>query len=503
MSTLKRNTIANFLGTGYSGVVSLALVPLYINLLGGEAYGVIAVQATLLSIIAFLDLGMGLAINREVAILAASDRKFDIRNVIGAARLLYLAMAVVFGLALFLAAPFVGTNWLETKAISPIEVGRSLRFAAVMLPAVFVSSLYQAVLLGLQRHVVLNVVLVASMTARAAGGVAIALATRRVSDVMLWYAVTAVAQLVAVAVAVRVAMPDVREPAPLRFDALASPFRLVAGLGWVGALAVVTSQIDKIVISRMASLETFGYYGATAAAATIVVGAAAPVAAAAFPRFSELVARGATDQLGSEYRRSSEIVSVLVFPVTSMFVLFPREVLQAWTGDFRMVQSGAAVLPLLAAAWTANAVNYIPYSMQLAHGVTRIAVMLQVSAALFVPPLTVAAFLNLGAWGVAAVFLAMHLGMLVVSAAVTHARFLPGVGLLWLRADVMTPLVASIAVAGVARLTMPATNNRLTLILLLGVAGLSCLAAAGMSSPLVRLWVAELWHSRKAGERAA
>ena len=38
---LKRNTIANYLGTGWAALMAIAFVPLYIKYLGIEAYGII------------------------------------------------------------------------------------------------------------------------------------------------------------------------------------------------------------------------------------------------------------------------------------------------------------------------------------------------------------------------------------------------------------------------------------------------------------------------------
>ena len=44
---LKRNLIANYLGQGWTALMGLAFIPLYIKYLGIEAYGLIGIFALL------------------------------------------------------------------------------------------------------------------------------------------------------------------------------------------------------------------------------------------------------------------------------------------------------------------------------------------------------------------------------------------------------------------------------------------------------------------------
>ena len=55
---LKRNLIANYLGQGWTALMGLAFVPLYIQYLGIEAYGLIGLFAVLQAWLALLDMGL-------------------------------------------------------------------------------------------------------------------------------------------------------------------------------------------------------------------------------------------------------------------------------------------------------------------------------------------------------------------------------------------------------------------------------------------------------------
>ena len=62
-----RNVAANALGRSWSMLMNFAFVPIYIRLLGIEAYGVIAFFFTLIALFSFLDLGLSSTLNREMA----------------------------------------------------------------------------------------------------------------------------------------------------------------------------------------------------------------------------------------------------------------------------------------------------------------------------------------------------------------------------------------------------------------------------------------------------
>ena len=77
MTTVARNIAANAAGAGLSFVVFLIAVPLYLRLLGAEAYGLVGLFTTVMVAAAALDLGLGATLNREVARLTARDGRAD------------------------------------------------------------------------------------------------------------------------------------------------------------------------------------------------------------------------------------------------------------------------------------------------------------------------------------------------------------------------------------------------------------------------------------------
>ena len=64
MARWRRNTIANYVGTAWTGVARLAAIPLYIKFFGIEAFGLIAFYMSLQAILSGADFGLAPTLSR-------------------------------------------------------------------------------------------------------------------------------------------------------------------------------------------------------------------------------------------------------------------------------------------------------------------------------------------------------------------------------------------------------------------------------------------------------
>ena len=98
MSVIRRNVIANFAGKAWAVLMSLAFVPVYIKLLGIEAYGLIGFFLTLVAILSLLDLGLGTTLNRRLAQLSIEKNAAqEMCDLLRTLELIYLIIGIVIG----------------------------------------------------------------------------------------------------------------------------------------------------------------------------------------------------------------------------------------------------------------------------------------------------------------------------------------------------------------------------------------------------------------------
>ncbi|HDH07966.1 MAG TPA: polysaccharide biosynthesis protein, partial [Gammaproteobacteria bacterium] len=114
MTSTKRNIIANFVGRGWSGVITLIFMPVYISLMGIEAYGLVGIYLSLFAVLFLLDLGLSTTLNRELAKLSARNENVQqMRNLVRTLELIYWVTAVLIGVCIVLLAPLITHYWIK------------------------------------------------------------------------------------------------------------------------------------------------------------------------------------------------------------------------------------------------------------------------------------------------------------------------------------------------------------------------------------------------------
>ena len=110
---LKKNITANYLGAGWTALMTLAFIPLYIRYLGVEAYGLIGLFVMLQGWLLLLDLGMAPALSREMAGFdGRRGHAQALRNLLRSMEAIALALAVVVAASLWVAmsTPSISTR---------------------------------------------------------------------------------------------------------------------------------------------------------------------------------------------------------------------------------------------------------------------------------------------------------------------------------------------------------------------------------------------------------
>ena len=119
--SLKKNVVANYLGQGWSGLIGLAFVPLYIKYLGIEAYGLIGIFALLQAWLTLLDMGLTPTLNREMArFTAGAHTPQSIRDLLHSLEIICFGAAVLIGLLIWAVSGWLASDWLRADKL-PVE----------------------------------------------------------------------------------------------------------------------------------------------------------------------------------------------------------------------------------------------------------------------------------------------------------------------------------------------------------------------------------------------
>ncbi len=488
---MRRNIAANIIGSGWQALMGLVFVPFYILFMGVESYGLVGIFTILQALSGFLDLGLSATLTREIARLSVLPGKDqEMRDLVRSMEIIYWSLAGVIGVIIVGLSPVIAHDWVQTGRLSSGSVEQAIRIMGCSVALQWPAALYSGGLQGLQRQVLLNVVVVVVSTLRGAGSLLVLWAiSPTVQAFFLWQIVVSLLNSSLLAHFLWDQLPRTERHAVFRKNLLLGVWRFAAGMSGISILAIALTQMDKIILSKMLSLEAFGYYMLAGVVAASLGFLTLPVFSAIYPRFTQLVSIEDWQGLKRLYHRSCQFVSILILPVTVVIALFSYEILLLWTQSEATAGKASTLVSILISGTSLNGIMSIPFALQLAYGWTRLTLTTNLAAILLVIPLIILMTREYGASGGASVWLMLNVGYVLLTVHWMHRRLLPGEKWRWYRQDVALPLLASLAVAGTGRLVVHAGQS--PAILAVGLAGILFLsaAAASFAAPASREWI--------------
>jgi O-antigen/teichoic acid export membrane protein len=489
LKALRRDTAANLIGRGWVAVAALVFVPLYIKLLGVEAYGLVGFAATLQIGLSLLDVGLATTLNRELARMGrdSSESAEKKRDLVRTLEIIYWVAALVIVVLVELAAPAIAQRWLHPERLSTEAVETAVRLMGLTIALQFPFTLYEGGLLGIGRQVALNVILVLGATLRFGAVVAVLVwVSTTVEAFFVWQVAVSVVQTVAGGWLLWRSLPRSGARPRFRTALLADVWRFAAGMAGISLTAVVLTQMDKIVVSKLLSLTAFGYYTLAASAAGVLYVLFLPLFQAVFPRFAQVTAAGDERELAKLYHRSAQAMAALVLPAAAVLAFFSYEVMLVWTRSADAAVATRWVVTLFAAGTAINGLMNVPYALQLAAGWTKLAVYTNlVAIAVLLPTIAVLAG-RYGAVGAAIVWVVLNLGYATIGVGIMHRRLLRGHLGRWYGRDVGLPLLASAGTAGAIKLLTPVPSSGLGMTAVIALALVATYVVTSASTPAGR-----------------
>lgn len=496
--SLKKNVIANYLGQGWAGLIGLAFVPLYIKYLGIEAYGLIGIFALLQAWLTLLDMGMSPTLNREMArFTAGAHTPQSISDLLRSLEIVCFGIAALIGVLIWAASGWMAADWLRADKLPLDVVAQAIAIMGGVAALRFVEGIYRGAILGLQRQVFFNAVNASLSTVRAAGAIAVlAWVSPTIEAFFIWQGVVSMVSIAILAFAAHGSLPTTPQPARFSRQALMDIRHFTGGMMATTFLAILLTQIDKVLLSKLISLEAFGYYTLAGTVATTIGMLIAPITQAFYPRFTELVANGEQQELIQTYHRSSQLVTVSAAPAALMLVFFDEKLLVLWTGNEVLANEVAPILALLAAGTLLNGLMHIPYMLQLAHGwagfavrVNLVAVAVLVPAILWVTP-------RYGAIGAAWVWVLLNAGYVLIGIHFMYRRLLPDEKWTWYWSDTARPMAAATLAAWGLSGIQPEGIGRFAELAWLLAAGVCVVGAAIVVTPKLRTSIIHIVFGR-------
>lgn len=451
--TVKKNILVNYLGNAWSALMGFIFVPIYISYLGIESYGLIGFFVVFQGLLALLDIGLSPTLNREMArFKAGAHTPQSIGNLLRTVEIIYFIVAILIFFIIFSGASFIATDWLKIQNLEIDTVIEALKLTAIILAIRWMGIIYRSAIIGLEEHIWLNVWMIFIATLRGAGVIAVLeFISSTIEVFFIFQAIIALLELILFFLKIKSLLPSSKEPVHFSIKSLKNIWKFAGGIMIITFLATLLTQVDKVLLSTLLTLEEFGYFSIAVAIAGILSLFIAPINNVAFPHFTQLITSRRKREFIDQYHKFSQLMTIMIVPATLVLSFFSKEVVLLWSHDETLTNFVAPIVSIWIIGTALNGIMHIPYLAQLSYGWSRLTVIINVFAIMLIIPLFIYIVPLYGVISAAWIWVGINLGYILISISFMHKKILRKEKWKWYIYDLLIPTFLSLFVVILAR----------------------------------------------------
>lgn len=465
--------------------MQLAFIPVYIKCLGIEAYGLIGVFAMLQAWLTLLDMGMTPTLNREMArFTGGAHTSESIHDLVRSLEVVSLIIVFLIAVGIWGASDWFSLHWLQVDKLPVKTVSEAIAIMGLVAAMRIIEGVYRGALLGLQVQVWVNAMSAALATLRGVGAVAILYwISPSIQAFFIWQACISLVTLILFGLRVHHALPIPLRRARFSQQALRDIWHFARGMIITTLLSLMLMQVDKLLLSRLLSLEDFGAYTLAATVANALVLLIAPISQSYYPKFTELLTRRDEHSLIAAYHQGAQLMTVVLIPATLILVFNGEFLLTIWTGNSALAQSSATLVALLAIGTAFNGLMHIPYMLQLAYGWSSLAAKVNFVAVAILIPVLFWAVPRYGAIGAAWLWVSVNVGYILITVHFMYRRLIPKEKNTWYWRDITLPALGAGGVYFLGEFLLPMGLSQIVQLIWLMATGAAAFVLALMAAP--------------------
>lgn len=445
--SLRIGVISGYASQVYVLILGMAFVPIYIRLIGAEAYGLVGFFTMLQAWFGLLDLGLSATASREATLY--KSRQIAARDFADLYRGLNWIFGIISGVgsvALLLCAPWIAQNWLVVDALEIGQVIFAVQVMAICVGLKLMGGVYRGVITGNELLSWLNLFNAVLSTLKFVGVLlSMQFWGHNVVVFFLHQLMVALLECVVLRFKARALVPSTSTgKLSQTVGSVWTRMKFMLSMAFVSVVWVMVSQLDKLVLSGVLSLKDYAYFTVAMVVANSITFLTGPVSAAVMPRMTRLHAEQSQPALIVVYRQATRYLMALIGPVSAVLVIYGYELLLVWTGDPSIAEHAAPILRLYAAGNAVLAMGSFAYYLQYAKGQMRYHVYSSVLFITLLMPALILAATHFGAEGAGWVWLGFNVLYLLVWVAFVHRQLAPGLHASWLIRDGLSVVVPSV-----------------------------------------------------------
>lgn len=488
-SVISRNIVANAVSQGWAIALGILALPIYLELLGVEYYALIGFGITVQVMVNMIDAGFSPALGRDVARMRAGlEDPGNLALFLRSLDWLFAGIVAILSVGAILSSDWWATDWFAVSGPAVSIVGESVTLIIIASALRCMAALYRGAIVNLEKQIFTSGVVAAVNAVRLLLPIPFVLDTPDPRIVFAFWLAAAIGEVALLRVVLSRNLATSVGLLRFSFSAIKTRMALAGGVALLAVAHTFATQYDKLILSRLLSLEEYGYFTLAVVLSGAMLTLPAPVVQAIQPRI--------TGSFGRDYeqrelvRITTQLIMILVVAPAIALAAVPQSVLFGWTGN---LAAAAAVAPYLGFYLVGSAlvgVSSAAYMLQLAAGNMRLHIIANLCLIAVLVPAIYLIAQRQGAAGTAHLWFALNAIFVITYVPFAVNRMLPHSGWRWLREDLLLPACAAVLAALVFRwLIGDSAHDRILAIAQAAGALMATMAATASGTVTIRRFI--------------
>ena len=448
--SLAKNSIANYCGRFYIILISIAILPLYLKYLGAAAFGLISLYTVMQSWLSVLDMGLISTLSREVAYYHQQDGFFEIKKLLRSLEIIFFVINIMIILSVVFCSHWIAYHWLKIENLTYSEVIYCIALMGVMVSLRWFADLYRSGLLGVERQVWLNSISIVIATLQYGGGyILLRWMTRIPSHFFEYQLIVATVEPILLGIKFYKILPNSSYHFlnfSISWKVVRKIFPFAMSIFYTSVIWTALTQSDKLILSHILTLSDYGYFSLVIIISGGILQFIAPISQALLPRMTHLLSQENKQEMLQLYRHATQIITVIILPLTGIVALFGTEIIYIGTGNRIAAHWAGPILMWYAIGNGFLSISAFQYYLQFAYGNLKLHVMFNTVFVMVAFPFILFSAYHYGAMGTAITWFSMQVIAFLIWPPIVHNKFAPGIHRDWLFKDILPILIVNIII---------------------------------------------------------
>lgn len=359
---MARNTAWNLFGMCAPMVVALFAIPLLIEGMGKDRFGLLTLIWMLVGYLGVFDLGLGRALTQTVAQRLGEGRIIEVASVFWNAIGLMSGLGALGGLVVWNLAPWLAHDVLNIEPALRSETVRSFRAVALGLPVLISVTGLVGTLEAFQKFKLVNMVRIPTGIFTFVGPLLVLPYSTRLSNVVLILLLGRLAEWIFFFTCCLGSIPGAFNPNPHpQRNNLGGLFRFGSWMTVTNLISPLLIHVDRFIIGALRTASDVAYFATPAEVVIKLLILPRAWVSVLFPSFAGSY-RQRPDETADLYLRACRYLLFALFPIVAGVVVLAPEFLLVWLGE-DFAQGSATVMRLLTMGVFLHSLAFVPLSL--------------------------------------------------------------------------------------------------------------------------------------------